>query len=178
MSDTAATQGADIPASDTPGRAIFTVRQATEVCQVSRRTITRHIDALREHGAYKDENGAWMLPVEALEAVGLRPGRPAPPDKPSHGPDTGQKQAVGADAQAVTLPLDEYTALLQAAARLDGLERELERADAAKDEALKSAWAWHEQAQLMQRQLLPGAAPVVDVRDQQPSPSKRRGLFR
>ena len=178
MSDTAATQGADIPASDTPGRAIFTVRQATEVCQVSRRTITRHIDALREHGAYKDENGAWLLPVEALEAVGLRPGRPAPPDKPSHGPDTGQKQAVGADAQVVTLALDEWQELIEARAERNGLRDQLQRADEAKDEALKSAWAWHEQAQLAQRQLLPGAAPVVDVRDPQPSPSKRRGLFR
>lgn len=58
-------------------RPTFTVSQAADLCQVSRKTITRRLPALQEHGAVKDSMGQWAVPVEALEAVGLRPGRPS-----------------------------------------------------------------------------------------------------
>ena len=58
----------------------FTVAQAADVCQVSRKTITRRYEQLKLGGAYKDKAGQWAIPVAALLLVGLRPGRPAAPD--------------------------------------------------------------------------------------------------
>jgi len=62
-----------------PGQT-FTVSQAAEVCQVSRKTITRRYDQLKLGGAYKDKAGQWAIPVAALLHAGLTPGRPAAPD--------------------------------------------------------------------------------------------------
>ncbi len=58
----------------------FTVAQAAEVCQVSRKTITRRYEQLKLGGAYKDKAGQWAIPVAALLHAGLTPGRPAAPD--------------------------------------------------------------------------------------------------
>ena len=58
----------------------FTVAQAAEVCQVSRKSITRRYDQLKEGGAYKDKAGQWAIPAVALLHAGLTPGRPAAPD--------------------------------------------------------------------------------------------------
>lgn len=58
----------------------FTVAQAAEVCQVSRKTITRRYDQLKLGGAFKDKAGQWAIPVAALLHAGLTPGRPAAPD--------------------------------------------------------------------------------------------------
>lgn len=57
-------------------RPSFSVSQAADLCQVSRKTITRRLSALQDHGAIKDALGQWSIPVVALQAVGLRPGRP------------------------------------------------------------------------------------------------------
>ncbi|MBV6763060.1 hypothetical protein [Rhodococcus opacus] len=62
-----------------PGQT-FSVTTAAEACQVSRKTITRRIDQLRDGGAYKDSAGAWVIPLGALLHAGLSPGRPASPD--------------------------------------------------------------------------------------------------
>ena len=62
-----------------PGQT-FTVSQAAEVRQVSRKTITRRYEQLKLGGAYKDKAGQWAIPVAALLHAGLRPGRPAAPD--------------------------------------------------------------------------------------------------
>ncbi|WP_139277906.1 hypothetical protein [Rhodococcus marinonascens] len=62
-----------------PGQT-FTVTAAAEACRVSRKTITRRLDQLRNGGAYKDSAGAWVIPLSALLHAGLTPGRPAPPD--------------------------------------------------------------------------------------------------
>jgi len=58
----------------------FTVAQAADVCQVSRKTITRRYEQLKLGGAYKDKAGQWAIPVVALLHAGLTPGRPAAPD--------------------------------------------------------------------------------------------------
>ena len=58
----------------------FTVSQAADVCQVSRKTITRRYQQLKEGGAYKDKAGQWAIPAVALLHAGLAPGRPAAPD--------------------------------------------------------------------------------------------------
>jgi hypothetical protein len=64
-----------------PGMSVtFTVSQAATQCGVSRRTITRKIEQLAELGATKDSTGQWRIPVPALLAAGLHPGRPTPPD--------------------------------------------------------------------------------------------------
>ena len=62
-----------------PGQT-FTVTTAAEACQVSRKTITRRLDQLRDGGAYKDAAGAWVIPLGSLLHAGLSPGRPASPD--------------------------------------------------------------------------------------------------
>lgn len=67
--------------SATPGggqRPSFTITDAATACAVSRKTITRKLADLAVHGAAKDEDGVWRIPVEALLAVGLHPGRSLP----------------------------------------------------------------------------------------------------
>ncbi|WP_169846767.1 hypothetical protein [Rhodococcus marinonascens] len=59
---------------------MFTVTAAAEARRVSRKTITRRLDQLRDSGAYKDAAGVWVIPLAALLHAGLTPGRPAPPD--------------------------------------------------------------------------------------------------
>lgn len=99
-----------------PGQT-FTVTTAAKACQVSRKTITRRLDQLRDGGAYKDAAGAWVIPLGALLHAGLSPGRPAAPD-PVH---VAQVSDVG--------PRDTRpTAALQA--QLADLQRRAEVAEA------------------------------------------------
>ena len=64
------------------GRPTFTITDAAAACGVSRKTITRKLAELAAHGAAKDDDGIWRIPVEALLAVGLHPGRSLPrPDR-------------------------------------------------------------------------------------------------
>jgi len=60
---------------------VYTAAQAATVCQVSLRTVQRKTSQLEAAGAWKDATGQWCIPVEAMRAAGLSPGRPAPPDK-------------------------------------------------------------------------------------------------
>lgn len=80
---------------------VFTISQAATACAVSRKTITRRLDQLRDAGAYKDTGGQWAVPLSALLAVGLRPGRPAPPDRVSlyQDSDLGHGNTVGQVAE-------------------------------------------------------------------------------
>ncbi len=84
----------------------FTVSQAAEVCQVSRKTITRRYDQLKLGGAYKDKAGQWAIPVAALLHAGLTPGRPAAPDTV---PST-QASALGQQDTATGLRVAELEA--------------------------------------------------------------------
>ncbi len=88
-----------------PGQT-FTVSQAAEVCQVSRKTITRRYEQLKEGGAYKDKAGQWAIPVAALLHAGLTPGRPAAPDAV---PST-QVSALGQQDTATALRVAELEA--------------------------------------------------------------------
>ncbi len=56
-------------------RPMFSITDAAVACAVSRKTITRKLPELATHGAAKDEDGVWQIPVEALLALGLHPGR-------------------------------------------------------------------------------------------------------
>lgn len=58
----------------------YSLGQAATVCQVSARTIQRKLGGLEQAGAWKDAAGHWHIPVVAMAAVGLSPGRPAAPD--------------------------------------------------------------------------------------------------
>ena len=62
-----------------PGQT-FTVTTAADACRVSRKTITRRLPQLQAGGAFKDDTGAWVLPLNALLHAGFAPGRPASPD--------------------------------------------------------------------------------------------------
>lgn len=159
----------------------FRLNEAAASCGVSRSTMRRKRESGAFPNAYTDAAGAWIIPLADLLAAGLTPGK----SSPEHAAQTeaatptgqGQIRRFEQQDQGVTISLDEWQELIEARAERNGLREQLQRADAAKDEAVKSAWAWHEQAQLVQRQLLPAAADVVDVRDQDEA-AKRRGLFR
>lgn len=90
--------------------ATFTVRRAVEACQVSEKTIRRHLPALAEHGASVDDRGRWTIPWSALMAVGLTPGKPA-------GPDAGHRD-LASDDVTTDIDRDNYSRLLVENARL------------------------------------------------------------
>jgi hypothetical protein len=125
--------------SGSTGRPSFTITDAAIACAVSRKTITRKLGDLASHGAAKDEDGIWRIPVEALLAVGLHPGRslpeaPRPVQRPM-GPGPVQAPAV-APAQTgpdmVTVPRDRWDDLRirLARAEAEATERALALADA------------------------------------------------
>lgn len=76
-SGTATRAGADsdVHQGQSTSRPMFTITDAAQSCSVSRKTITRKLPELAAHGAAKDDDGVWRIPVEALLAVGLHPGR-------------------------------------------------------------------------------------------------------
>ena len=98
--------------------ATFTVAAAATVCGVSVRTIQRRREALEAAGAWRDGLGRWQIPVEALAAVGLRPGAA---DTVVPGRDKSHDTAtVDADLAALRLRAE------VAEARVAGLERLVE----------------------------------------------------
>ena len=138
----------DVPAAD-PGqsqeqvgvRPQFSITDAAVACAVSRKTITRKLADLAEHGAAKDDDGVWRIPVEALLAVGLHPGRSVPerpmPDRPA--PTTSQGAAPSGPPSAptrgldmISVPRDRWDDLRIRLARAEAqaAERELALADA------------------------------------------------
>ena len=118
-------------------RPSFTITDAAAACAVSRKTITRKLPELALSGAAKDDDGIWRIPVEALLAVGLHPGRSVPeeqqpkveraadpvaarPDRPATGPEM------------VTIPRDRWddVRIRLARAEAEAAERSLALADA------------------------------------------------
>lgn len=80
----AAQEESGMTAPEPSGRPTFTITDAAAACGVSRKTITRKLTELAAHGAAKDDDGIWRIPVEALLAAGLHPGRSLPrPDRPT-----------------------------------------------------------------------------------------------
>ncbi len=71
--DRPAEPGAGVAEVQASTRPTFTITDAATSCSVSRKTITRKLPELAGHGAAKDEDGVWRIPVEALLAS-----RPAP----------------------------------------------------------------------------------------------------
>jgi hypothetical protein len=122
---------ADVQASSRP---TFTITDAATSCSVSRKTITRKLAELAIHGAAKDDDGVWRIPVEALLAVGLHPGRSLPeaghatvrPVAPAPVP------ARPVDAETITIPRDRWddVRIRLARAEAEAAERGLALADA------------------------------------------------
>lgn len=106
-------------------RPTFTITDAAAACSVSRKTITRKLSDLSDHGAAKDDDGVWRIPVEALLAVGLHPGRSVPdvtsaPARPA--PPAAPVPSIA--PETVTIPRD----------RWDDLRIRLARAEAEANE--------------------------------------------
>ena len=83
-----------------PSRPTFTITDAATACSVSRKTITRKLPELAGHGAAKDDDGVWRIPVEALLAVGLHPGRSLPGGRPCGCPAGCPAASTGASRGA------------------------------------------------------------------------------
>ena len=116
------------------------------------KTITRRLQALQEHGAVKDSNGQWRIPVEALLAVGLTPGKPT-------GPDSVPGQST-----------------VNVQAEMDGLRHRAELAEA----LLAAERRSNEALTLALRALTAGVpAPAATIeapeQEQDTAPAKRRG---
>ncbi len=115
-------------------RPTFTITDAAAACAVSRKTITRKLPELAGHGAAKDDDGVWRIPVEALLAVGLRPGRSLPestpvPARPVVAPARGAPDVA---QDTITIARDRWDDLRirLARAEAEASERALALADA------------------------------------------------
>ena len=134
------------------GRPQFSITDAAVACAVSRKTITRKLGDLAEHGAAKDDDGVWRIPVEALLAVGLHPGRSVAERPEQNRPAATQhadpRPAPNPAADVVTVPRDRWDDLRIRLARAEAQAAEREHALA--------------DARLALRALTAGPARVVD----------------
>jgi hypothetical protein len=127
-------QGPDAALDQASSRPTFTITDAATACSVSRKTITRKLPELAGHGAAKDDDGVWRIPVEALLAVGLHPGRSLPEAAPTAArpvaPPHPQVRPVEQDT--VTIPRDRWddVRIRLARAEAEAAERGLALADA------------------------------------------------
>lgn len=136
-------------------RPVLSVSEAAKACQVAAKTITRRLPALQEHGASKDSDGHWRIPIEALLAVGLRPGKPTSPDTVQEQRDMSQ-----ATVQA------ELTALRHRAELAEALLAAERRTSEALSLALRALTAGAPAA-------TPTPAPTPDIAPETP-PRRRR----
>lgn len=117
-----------------PTRPTFTITDAATACSVSRKTITRKLPELAGHGAAKDDDGVWRIPVEALLAVGLHPGRSLPQaaSAPMRPAPLAPSPTRHVDQDTVTIPRDRWddVRIRLARAEAEAAERGLALADA------------------------------------------------
>lgn len=121
------------PAGNRPS---FTITEAASACSVSRKTITRKLPELSTHGAAKDDDGVWRIPVEALLAVGLHPGRSVGEGGPTQSRQVASAEQPrpnsGTGPDTVTVSRDRWDDLRirLARAEAEAAERALALADA------------------------------------------------
>lgn len=101
---------------------IFTLQGAADACGVDPKSIRRRRQQLEDHGSQRNEDGSWSIPLGALLAAGLHPGKPTPPDSPPDAPP-GQHEVGGRRASPGAAP---------DAARIADLERLLAEERAAR----------------------------------------------
>lgn len=149
-------------------RPTFTITDAAAACSVSRKTITRKLSDLSDHGAAKDDDGVWRIPVEALLAVGLHPGRsvpevtsaparPAPPAAP----------APPIEAETVTIPRDRWDDLRIRLARAEAEANERAAALADARLALRALTAGPSGSVVAPTQATRPPVSMAQARDQQ-----------
>lgn len=139
-------------------RPTFTITDAAAACAVSRKTITRKLGDLALHGAAKDDDGIWRIPVEALLAVGLHPGRSLPAHSPRPATPPASAAPVTPTAPAPTMPDTSAEVVTVPRQRWDDLRIRLARAEA---EAAERALALAD-ARLALRALTAGPARQAD----------------
>ena len=126
--------GAGVAEVQASTRPTFTITDAATSCSVSRKTITRKLPELAGHGAAKDEDGVWRIPVEALLGVGLHPGRSLPEVAPSAARPVAPMPipARPQEQDTVTIPRDRWddVRIRLARAEAEAAERGLALADA------------------------------------------------
>jgi hypothetical protein len=126
-------QGAGVTPEKASTRPTFTITDAATSCSVSRKTITRKLPELAVHGAAKDEDGVWRIPVEALLGVGLHPGRSLPEAPTGARPAAPEPLPVRPpEHDTVTIPRDRWddVRIRLARAEAEAAERGLALADA------------------------------------------------
>lgn len=120
-------------------RPSFTITDAAVACVVSRKTITRKLPELATHGAAKDADGIWRIPVEALLAVGLHPGRSMPTERRAaetldlrQGGSSEPAPPRSTGPELITIPRDRWddVRIRLARAEAEAAERGLALADA------------------------------------------------
>ena len=110
----------------------FTVTTAADACRVSRKTITRRLPQLQASGAFKDDAGSWVLPLNALLHAGFTPGRPTPPDS-----GNGPQQDTQGQADRGWYSHDEVAELRRRAEVAEALAAERDRIIEAQARALR-----------------------------------------
>jgi hypothetical protein len=132
------------PGPSPPGRppdsaaVIFTLQGAADACGVDPKSIRRRRQQLEDHGSQRNEDGSWSIPLGALLAAGLHPGKPSPPDAPPGQHEVGGRPASpGAAPEAARIAELERLLTEERAARL--LEQ-VQRQAAEQLAAERKAW--------------------------------------
>jgi hypothetical protein len=113
------------PGPSPPGRppdsagVIFTLQGAADACGVDPKSIRRRRQQLEDHGSKRNEDGSWSIPLGALLAAGLHPGKPSPPDAPP-----GQHEVGGRPASPGAAPDAARNAELERLLLLEQVQRQ------------------------------------------------------
>ena len=186
--DPAGEPGPDVAEARGSTRPMFTITDAATACSVSRKTITRKLPELAVHGAAKDDDGVWRIPVEALLAVGLHPGRSLSAVAPSAARPVPPVPTASrpADQDTVTISRDRWddVRIRLARSEAEASERGLALADArlalraltaGPAAAPRASQAWTDQelgAPSAMREAIPGpGASATTVAQEQPAPA-------
>jgi len=159
----------------------FSLAQAAVVCQVSRKTLMRRAELLKEGGSYKDSTGGWVIPLGALLHAGLTPGRPATPDSPPR--DSRDAAGVGQDSRDTQIARlqDEIERLRLAADEAVELRRRAEVAEALASERERVIAAQRQTLRMLEAGATASAReedPGLEARSPAPLAAKGRGWFR
>ena len=154
------------PGRSPPGRrpdsagVIFTLQGAADACGVDPKSIRRRRQQLEDHGSQRNEDGSWSIPLGALLAAGLHPGKPSPPDAPP-----GQHEVGGRPASPGAAPDAARIAELERLLLLEQVQRQ------AAEHLAAERKAWIADLQLALRAIEAGSAvAMAEVTADRPQP--------